>query len=382
DVPTLLSRLLMAAGAVATALALAAPASSAVTGFLTHAAVGTGLVLAGRILTTSVVSWSRRMRLTAHRTVLIGSGPVAADLASKLREQPRYGLSVVGLVDDGDDRVAERLVPRLGGLDDLDRIVRARRPDVLIVADGDFSEIDVLDAVRGSNAARCDVLVVPRLHHFQTQTGRADRISSIPIMRIRTPNLVGPGRWVKRAFDVLVAATGLIVLSPLLAAIAVAVRMEGPGVIFRQARVGKRGRTFDVLKFRSMRPADEHESATNWSIAGDDRVGRVGRFLRRTSLDEVPQLWNILRGDMSLVGPRPERPHFVERFSIEYERYSHRHRVVSGLTGMAQVSGLRGDTSIADRARYDNFYIENWSLWLDIKILLRTVSEVAFARGA
>jgi exopolysaccharide biosynthesis polyprenyl glycosylphosphotransferase len=382
DVPTLLSRLLMAAGAVATALALAAPASSAVTDFLTHAAVGTGLVLAGRILTTSVVSWSRRMRLTAHRTVLIGSGPVAADLASKLREQPRYGLSVVGLVDDGDDGVAERLVPRLGGLDDLDRIVRARRPDVLIVADGDFSEIDVLDAVRGSNAARCDVLVVPRLHHFQTQTGRADRISSIPIMRIRTPNLVGPGRWVKRAFDVLVAATGLIVLSPLLAAIAVAVRMEGPGVIFRQARVGKRGRTFDVLKFRSMRPADEHESATNWSIAGDDRVGRVGRFLRRTSLDEVPQLWNILRGDMSLVGPRPERPHFVERFSIEYERYSHRHRVVSGLTGMAQVSGLRGDTSIADRARYDNFYIENWSLWLDIKILLRTVSEVAFARGA
>jgi len=225
------------------------------------------------------------------------------------------------------------------------------------------------------------VLVVPRLHHFQTQTGRADRISSIPIMRIRTPNLVGPGRWVKRAFDVLVAATGLIVLSPLLAAIAVAVRTEGPGVIFRQARVGKRGRTFDVLKFRSMRPADEHESATNWSIAGDDRVGRVGRFLRRTSLDEVPQLWNILRGDMSLVGPRPERPHFVEQFSAQFDRYAHRHRVKAGLTGMSQVSGLRGDTSIADRARYDNYYIENWTLWLDVKIIMRTVSEVLFARG-
>jgi lipopolysaccharide/colanic/teichoic acid biosynthesis glycosyltransferase len=138
---------------------------------------------------------------------------------------------------------------------------------------------------------------------------------------------------------------------------------------------------FDVLKFRSMRPVDEHESATNWSIANDDRVGHVGRVLRRTSLDEIPQLWNILRGDMSLVGPRPERPHFVEQFSEQYDLYAQRHRVKAGLTGMAQVSGLRGDTSIADRARYDNYYIENWSLWLDVKIIVRTVSEVLFARG-
>jgi lipopolysaccharide/colanic/teichoic acid biosynthesis glycosyltransferase len=116
-------------------------------------------------------------------------------------------------------------------------------------------------------------------------------------------------------------------------------------------------------------------------VAGDDRVGPVGRFLRRTSLDELPQLWNILRGDMTLVGPRPERPHFVHRFSAEYDRYAHRHRVQAGLTGLAQVSGLRGDTSIADRARFDNYYIEHWSLWLDIKIIVRTFSEVLFARG-
>jgi lipopolysaccharide/colanic/teichoic acid biosynthesis glycosyltransferase len=170
-------------------------------------------------------------------------------------------------------------------------------------------------------------------------------------------------------------------MAPALGVIALAVRSEGPGVIFRQPRVGKRGEIFDVLKFRSMRPVDEHESATNWSIATDDRVGPVGRVLRRTSLDEIPQLWNILRGDMSLVGPRPERPHFVEQFSAQYERYGQRHRVKAGLTGLAQVSGLRGDTSIADRARYDNFYIENWSLWLDVKIIIRTVTEVLFAKG-
>jgi lipopolysaccharide/colanic/teichoic acid biosynthesis glycosyltransferase len=161
-----------------------------------------------------------------------------------------------------------------------------------------------------------------------------------------------------------------------------AVRIEGgPGVIFRQPRVGRHGQVFDCLKLRSMRPVDGHESATNWSIAQDERVGRVGRFLRRSSLDELPQLWNILRGDMTLVGPRPERPHFVEQFSATYDRYAYRHRVQAGLTGFAQVSGLRGDTPIADRARYDNYYIENWSLWLDVKILLRTFSEVLFARG-
>jgi len=152
-------------------------------------------------------------------------------------------------------------------------------------------------------------------------------------------------------------------------------------VIFRQPRVGRHGVVFDCLKLRSLRPADEQESATNWSVASDLRMTSVGRFLRRTSIDELPQLWNIIRGDMTLVGPRPERPHFVDKFSSEYDRYAHRHRVQAGLTGLAQVSGLRGDTSIADRARYDNYYIEHWSLWLDVKILIRTFAEVLFARG-
>jgi exopolysaccharide biosynthesis polyprenyl glycosylphosphotransferase len=223
---------------------------------------------------------------------------------------------------------------------------------------------------------------VPRLHHFHTQTGLADHIGSIPIMRIRTPNLAGPAWSIKRAFDVVVAGALLVVLAPVIALCMLAVRLEGgPGVLFRQARVGRNGEVFDCLKLRSMRPADSHESATRWSIAQDERVGRVGRFLRRSSLDELPQLWNILRGDMTLVGPRPERPHFVEQFSATYDRYAYRHRVQAGLTGFAQVSGLRGDTPIADRARYDNYYIENWSLWLDVKILLRTFSEVLFARG-
>jgi lipopolysaccharide/colanic/teichoic acid biosynthesis glycosyltransferase len=186
----------------------------------------------------------------------------------------------------------------------------------------------------------------------------------------------------KRLVDIACASAALLALAPVLAVIAVAVRWEGgPGIIFRQERVGLDGRAFNVLKFRSLRPVDETESATKWNIAHDDRLGPVGRFLRATSLDELPQLWNILRGDMTIVGPRPERPHFVATFASTFPRYTARHRVPSGLTGWAQVHGLRGDTSIEDRARFDNYYIENWSLWADVKIILRTVSTVLRRAG-
>ena len=163
---------------------------------------------------------------------------------------------------------------------------------------------------------------------------------------------------------------------------AVATRLEGgPGIFFRQLRIGRYGKPFQLVKFRSMRPSTETESQTRWSVADDPRVGPVGRFMRRTSLDELPQLWNILRGDMTIVGPRPERPFFVDRFSADYPDYAMRHRVPVGLTGLAQVSGLRGDTPTSDRARFDNYYIENWSLWLDVKVILRTVAEVVRGGG-
>jgi exopolysaccharide biosynthesis polyprenyl glycosylphosphotransferase len=191
-------------------------------------------------------------------------------------------------------------------------------------------------------------------------------------------------RWrVKRAFDLVASALALLALAPLMAAVAVAVRLEGGrGVIFRQVRVGHHGQLFEVLKFRSMRPTDPGEADVLWSIVDDDRVGPVGRFIRRTSLDELPQLFNILRGEMTIVGPRPERPHFVEQFSGELPHYPHRHRAPVGLTGLAQVSGLRGDTSIDERARYDNYYIESWSLWLDVKVIFRTIRQVLRAAGA
>ncbi|MZD04906.1 transferase, partial [Streptomyces sp. SID5785] len=191
---------------------------------------------------------------------------------------------------------------------------------------------------------------------------------------------VHPG---KRALDVLVSAVLLVLLSPVLLSCALWLRVgEGPGVVFRQERIGKDGRPFTLLKFRTLRPADALESATRWSVADDRRVSRFCRFLRRTSLDELLQLWNVFRGDMSLVGPRPERPYFVLQFGEAHPGYGERHRVPTGITGLAQINGLRGDTSIEDRCRFDNAYIDQWSLWRDITILLRTAAEFVRPTGS
>jgi exopolysaccharide biosynthesis polyprenyl glycosylphosphotransferase len=381
ELPSLVGRLLAAAAAVAVVIAIRHE-QEAVTTFLRNVAVSGVLILVGRAATTSIIGWSRRRRVTEHRVVIIGGGTFALELTEILRADRRYGLSVAGFVDDGCYEGRSAVLKRLGLLRDLENVVKQTQADVLLIADGEFSERELIDVVRTPACLHCDVLVVPRVCYFNTQAGRADHIGSIPIMRIKTPSLHGPWRVVKRAFDVTVASALLLMVLPVLALCALAVRLEGgPGVIFRQPRVGRDGVEFNCLKLRSMRPADETESATTWSIAEDERVGPVGRYLRRFSLDELPQLWNILRGDMTLVGPRPEQPHFVSRFSEEFDRYAYRHRVQAGLTGLAQVSGLRGNTSIADRARFDNYYIENWSLWLDIKIILRTVAEVFFARG-
>jgi exopolysaccharide biosynthesis polyprenyl glycosylphosphotransferase len=381
ELPSLVTKVLAAAGLVTVLMVLKGDTLE-LRGYLKDIAIALGLFVAGRWGTLTLINWSRKRGTTSHTTVIVGGGSLATELAGLLERHKRYGLKVVGFVDDGTECIAETAMPQLGALSDVDAVVRRTRADVLLIADGDFSERNLLDAVRTPATSRCDLLVVPRLHQFHTQTGLADHVGSIPVMRIRTPNLNGPARLVKRAFDVVVAGVALLLVSPIMAVCALLVRLEGgPGVIFRQARVGRDGKHFDCLKLRSMRPADEKDSQTTWNIANDKRVGPVGKVLRRTSLDELPQLWNILRGDMTLVGPRPERPHFVDQFSAEFDRYAHRHRVQSGLTGFAQVSGLRGNTSIADRARFDNYYIEHWSLWLDLKIIARTFTEVLFARG-
>jgi exopolysaccharide biosynthesis polyprenyl glycosylphosphotransferase len=253
----------------------------------------------------------------------------------------------------------------------------------VVVAFSSHKESGMVAVIRACDRQKCELFVVPRLFELQHVDDERTHAWGLPLVRLRRATYRSAAWRFKRLGDVLVSGIALLVVAPMLALIALAVRLDsGPGVIFRQQRVGVDGRRFDLLKFRSLAVDDERESATTWNVARDPRLSWVARFLRTYSLDELPQLFNILRGDMSLVGPRPERPHFVEQFRAVYPSYEARHRVPSGLTGWAQVHGLRGDTSIAERARFDNYYIENWSLWLDVKILLRTVVSVLRPTGS
>ena len=341
------------------------------------------LLVPMRTIAYNFVRIVRGQRRVAHRTLILGAGHVGEQLAKTLLKHSEYGLQPIGFVDSHPLIDPETCaVPLLGGTEDLaDVLVREDARNV-VVAFGSVRESQMVDVIRTCDRLRCEIFLVPRLFELHQVSEDMDTVWGLPLVRLRRATYRSYGWRVKRIFDVMFAAGSLLVLSPLMLAVALAVRLEGgPGILFRQERVGADSKRFDVLKFRSLKPANDEESATNWNIKHDDRLGPVGRFLRKSSIDELPQLINILRGEMSLVGPRPERPHFVAQFRQTYPRYTARHRVPSGLTGWAAVHGLRGDTSIADRAMFDNYYIENWSLWLDVKILLRTVSSVIKGTG-
>ncbi|MEU4713364.1 sugar transferase [Micromonospora purpureochromogenes] len=376
ELPSLCGRLLACGAAVAIIAAERHDSVPYVSGFMHDVALSAGLVIIGRALTRKLTIVARRRRWLEHNAIIVGGGPIGLELARLLRRYPQYGLRFVGCVD-APSRQQVGGIPLIGTLDELEALIPLLDCDVLVIADPDCPEASLMDSLLRPASAACNLWAVPRLWGSGSQGGYPDHVGAIPIVQIGDTTLSGP-RWaIKRASDVVLATAALVVLSPLLLLCAIATFLEGGrGIFFHQERIGRYGRPFKVVKFRSMRPVDEHESQTNWSIAHDRRVGPVGRFMRRTSLDELPQLWNIVRGEMSVVGPRPERPYFVQKFSAEYPNYAMRHRAPVGLTGLAQVSGLRGDTPISDRTRFDNYYIENWSLWLDIKILLRTVAEV------
>ncbi len=349
-----------------------------------HALVLLAAVLLVRRIAYTVVRTARSRGKVRHRTLIVGAGPVGVRIASTLRDHGDYGLDPVGFIDSEPPSDDPSLLPApvLGRYEQLGKVVRQHQIRDVIVAFGGVDEDALVDILRTCDRLDVEVFLVPRLFELHNANRYTDEIWGIPLVRVRRAVFRSPWWKVKRLFDVLISGLALVFLSPLLALCAVAVRYEGgPGIIFRQQRVGLDGRPFDVLKFRSLKPVNETESQTNWNIKHDDRLGPVGRFIRATSLDELPQLWNILRGDMSLVGPRPERPHFVQQFSTHIPRYTARHRVPAGLTGWAQAHGLRGDTSIEDRARFDNYYIENWSPWLDMKILVKTVGQVIRRQG-
>lgn len=341
------------------------------------------MLIAWRTVAYAAIRWLRSRRVIGKRTIVVGCGNVGTSLAYALQREKSCGLEPIGFIDSLPADVTYELpLPLLGPVEQMPELIEEYQADYVLVAFTHVRESVLVPIIRRADKLPASIAVVPRLYELVAVRGAMDAVSDIPLMSLHRPAFRSPLWPVKRLVDIVASLGAIVVLSPLLAALALTDRIvDGPGVIFRQERIGVDGQTFQLLKFRSLRPVDDSESATKWNIKHDDRVSWFGKFLRRSSLDELPQLFNILKGDMSIVGPRPERPHFAEQFGKMYPWYGSRHRVPCGLTGWAQIHGLRGDTSIAGRARYDNFYIENWSLWLDAKIVLRTISSLTRGSG-
>jgi exopolysaccharide biosynthesis polyprenyl glycosylphosphotransferase len=381
DLPGITGRLLVAAALGATYRELASH-GVAFGPRLLLVVVSAALVLGGRAAVYEALRRVRRRAPACRRTLVVGAGRIGQDVVRLIGENPACGLEPVGFYDPDPLPLLRRTLPVFGD-DDLSATISQHNVSLVIVAFGSVNEHLMVDVLRACYKLDCEMYAVPRLFELSSPVSRnVDRIGSIPLVRLNRTPYRSTGWQAKRLVDIVVSALALTMLSPVMAAIALLVRLDsGPGVLFRQERVGVDHRRFTLYKFRSLRPSTASEAETTWNIKVDQRLSPLGRILRSTSLDELPQLWNVLKGDMSLVGPRPERPHFVGQFSEAVPRYPARHRVPSGLTGWAQVHGLRGDTSIEDRARFDNNYIESWTLWNDMKILLRTITSVIGRRG-
>ena len=344
-----------------------------------HAAGAAALLLALLVVTRTVVygmvNRRRRARLIAHPAIVVGTDVVAVRIAEALRSDGAYGLQPVGMVGELTSDTGPLPSPHLGGVASLQRaIVDLGVRDIVFAFSGP-PDAAMVKAVRQAVEGNNQVFVVPRF--FETMgrvhQHRTEVIHDIALTRLRRLSDWSVGQCFKRGLDVSLAAVALLLLAPAMSVLALMARRETGAAIHRQTRVGLRGRRFSLYKFQTLKPVTEDEGAVTWNIDNDGRLGPAGRFMRRTGLDELPQLVNVLRGDMSLVGPRPERPHFVAEFARRHDRYEDRHRVRTGITGWAQVHDLRGDTSISERVRFDNNYIDNWSLWRDITILARTL---------
>ncbi|CAN5371617.1 hypothetical protein BH09ACT8_BH09ACT8_05330 [soil metagenome] len=378
--------------ALAAILLLAGMVLSGVHGNLSDTIVKVWLTTAvfltlGRISALLFERWLRRRHFLQSPTLIMGNGAIACRLATRFIANPQYGINPVGLIDAETPWTSTNQdcpIPAVGTPATIGEAIRTTGAEAVVVAFSRARDEDLVSAIRTARLAGLTVWVVPRMFDTIGQKSRVDYVGGLPVI---TQSNTNPHGWhfaVKHFADRVIATAILLIISPVFLLLMAAVKTTSRGaVFFRQPRIGRDGIVFDCLKFRSMREALPSDAAfvlrpggAPGGVEGIDRRTTIGRFMRCTSLDELPQLINVIKGQMSLVGPRPERPEYVDKFNAQIRRYGDRHRVKAGMTGWAQVHGLRGQTSIDDRAEWDNFYIENWSLTLDLQILFMTVPAI------
>jgi exopolysaccharide biosynthesis polyprenyl glycosylphosphotransferase len=341
--------------------------------------LATFLVIVLRNICRSLVYHARTRGFDRARALIVGSGDIGRTIANVVCQAPHLGYDVQGFLSD-DDPVGSKVgeIPVLGYLRDIGRVVRVCEINEVLIALSGVPSHRVLELVAACQDAPVAIKIYPDTFQIITnnEVSLGD-LEGLPLISIKSSPLDQHfNRILKRGLDLIGAGLGLIILSPFMLVIALLVRMQGSGsVFFVQERVGLDGKPFATFKFRSM-VATSEAAGPGWTRPNDERRTTLGRWMRRYAVDELPQLINVVLGDMSLVGPRPEQPYFVEQFTKQIPRYMFRHKEKAGLTGWAQVNGLRGDTSIEERTRYDLYYVENWSLLFDLKIIARTLPTI------
>ena len=341
-----------------------------------------GLVWLTRVVLDALLRDAHRSGRDLERVLIVGDGEQAQLVEAKIQAAPELGYRIVGFVGNGSPSPCVQ--PVLGGLKDIPSLVSEHEVGEVIIAWAGISHPDLVEIIAGCTQQRVDIKIFPDIFELMAREVETSELTGLPLMRVRDVALRGWMRFLKRALDVSLSWALLVVLSPCLLLMALVVKLTSPHgpILYVQERVGLDSKPFYMLKFRSMRPDAEVESGPVWTVPNDPRRTRLGGIIRRFSIDEVPQLINVLLGEMSLVGPRPERPEFVAQFANLVPRYSERHMEKAGMTGWAQVNGMRGQTSIVERTEYDLFYVETWSLAFDIKILLKTLAAVIKDRNA
>lgn len=338
------------------------------------------LTVVGRELHRRGWNFMRRRGVVRDNLLIVGEGDIAHKITEHIRNSPELGYTIVGIVT-ADERQGEMLgYPYIGAYRDIPRLIDDRQVEQVIVALSDYRRGELVELINLCQRGKVDIKVYPDMFSYMAGDLNVDDLGGTPLLTVRDIALRGWKLSLKRALDLIGATVGLVLLSPFMLITALLIRLESRGSVFYwQVRMGLDGRPFPMIKFRSMRQ-DAESGGRTWTVENDERVTWLGRYMRRSNWDEIPQLINVLVGHMSLVGPRPERPMYVQQFRRQIPDYMVRHREKSGMTGWAQINGFRGDTSIAQRTEADRFYVENWSLWLDIVIIIRTIWQ-SFTRS-
>jgi exopolysaccharide biosynthesis polyprenyl glycosylphosphotransferase len=334
------------------------------------------LVFSGRVILYVVERSLYRKGRELRNAVIIGNNPTAQRVYQSFNSHPLLGYKIVGYFADEEESKKSLPAPLLGTLADVPAGLKAHDVEFALITLDHTQREKLYNLVKDCEGVNVEFVMVPDVLELMTSRMEIKEIEGIPFIKIKGIPMTTWGRIIKRSFDFLVSLILVIILSPVYLLVALLVKLDSKGPVFyMQERLGENGKVFRIVKFRSM-AVDAEKDGPKWAQKQETRHTRLGKYLRLTSADELPQLFNVFIGDMSLVGPRPERPYFVQQFKDVVPKYLDRHRVKTGMTGWAQVNGLRGDSSLEERVKYDIYYIENWSLGFDIKILFKTIAEV------